>query len=65
MQVNRLSSELDHERGQLAEAQAKRQEEHAAFVNEQTDFDNSIAACGKARSSQAWWCGATSGKEEE
>jgi len=47
-EVNRLSSELDHERGQLAEAQAKRQEEHAAFVNEQTDFDNSIAACGKA-----------------
>jgi len=46
--VQRLSTELDHERGQLQEAQQKRQEEHASFVAEQSDFDNSIAACNKA-----------------
>jgi chromosome segregation ATPase len=44
----RLQSELDHERGQLADAKQKRVEEHDAFVKEQLDFTNSIAACDKA-----------------
>jgi len=47
-EVARLGSELDHERDQLQQATQKRTEEHDAFVNEQTDFDNSIAACNKA-----------------
>ena len=33
---------------QIQEAKDKRTQEHEAFVQEQLDFDNSIAACGKA-----------------
>jgi regulator of replication initiation timing len=44
----KLSSELEHEQGQLEDAKAKRAEENDAFVKEQLDFANSIAACNRA-----------------
>jgi len=46
--VRELQSELDVEQGQLNDAQDKRSTEHDAFVKEQLDFDNSIAACERA-----------------
>jgi hypothetical protein len=47
-EVHDLNVELDRETGTLQEAQEKRQGEHDAFVKEQLDFDNAIAACNKA-----------------
>jgi len=47
-EVNRLNGEIDMTQGQINEATEKRKQEHDAFVQEQLDFDNSIAACGKA-----------------
>merc|ERR1719331_2537798 len=44
----KLESELEHEQGQLEDAKAKRAEENDAFVKEQLDFANSIAACNRA-----------------
>merc|ERR1719389_1322364 len=44
----KLQSELEHEQGQLEDAQAKRTEENDDFVKEQLDFANSIAACNRA-----------------
>jgi hypothetical protein len=47
-EVNGLNADLDRETGALNEATEKRNGEHDAFVKEQLDFDNAIAACGKA-----------------
>ena len=47
-EVHDLNVELDRETGTLQEAQEKRAGEHDAFVKEQLDFDNAIAACNKA-----------------
>jgi len=47
-EVHDLNVELDRETGSLQEATEKRQDEHDAFVKEQLDFDNAIAACNKA-----------------
>jgi len=47
-EVARLNGEIDETQTAIAEATAKRKEEHEAFVQEQLDFDNSIAACNKA-----------------
>merc|ERR1719420_1904591 len=47
-EVHDLNVEIDRETGALQEATEKRQSEHDAFVQEQLDFDNAIAACGKA-----------------
>jgi len=47
-QLEKLRSEIATTRSQIAQATEKRNEEHARFVAEQNDFDNSIAACGKA-----------------
>jgi chromosome segregation ATPase len=44
----KLQSELEHEQGQLEDAKAQRAEENDAFVKEQLDFANSIAACNRA-----------------
>jgi len=46
--IEKLNGEIETTRTQIAQATEKRNEEHARFVAEQTDFDNSIAACGKA-----------------
>merc|ERR1719163_1720045 len=46
--IKRLKEEIKTTRQQIKQAQDKRAEEHAAFVREQSDFDNSIAACKKA-----------------
>lgn len=46
--ITRLNGEIDVTRSQIAQATEKRNEERNAFNQEQTDFDNSIAACGKA-----------------
>jgi hypothetical protein len=46
--INRLQGEIDVTKSQIAQATQKRSEENAAFNQEQTDFDNSIAACAKA-----------------
>jgi hypothetical protein len=46
--ISRLNGEIDVTRSQIAQATQKRNEERTAFNAEQTDFDNSIAACGKA-----------------
>ena len=48
LQVNGLNADLDRETGALNEATEKRNGEHDAFVKEQLDFDNAIAACHKA-----------------
>jgi len=48
VEVARLRAEIDSETGQLTAAKDKRTQEHDAFVTEQLDFDNSIAACNKA-----------------
>merc|ERR1719453_1770420 len=42
-EVARLNGEIDETQTAIAEATAKRKEEHEAFVQEQLDFDNSIA----------------------
>jgi chromosome segregation ATPase len=47
-EVNGLNADLDRENGALNEATEKRNTEHDAFVKEQLDFDNAIAACHKA-----------------
>jgi len=47
-EVARLNGEIDMTQQQIQEAKDKRTQEHEAFVQEQLDFDNSIAACGKA-----------------
>jgi len=47
-EVAGLNADLDREKGALNEATEKRNGEHDAFVKEQLDFDNAIAACGKA-----------------
>merc|ERR1719420_1150167 len=47
-EVHDLNVEIDRETGALQEATEKRQSEHDAFVQEQLDFDNAIAACNKA-----------------
>jgi len=47
-EVNGLNADLDRETGALNEATEKRNGEHDAFVKEQLDFDNAIAACHKA-----------------
>merc|ERR1719316_355488 len=46
--ISRLNGEIDVTRSQIQQATQKRTEENNAFNQEQTDFDNSIAACGKA-----------------
>jgi chromosome segregation ATPase len=47
-EVNGLNADIDREQGALDEATEKRETEHDAFVKEQLDFDNAVAACGKA-----------------
>merc|ERR1719240_1990735 len=47
-QIAKLNEEIATTRMQIQQATEKRNEEHAQFVAEQNDFDNSIAACGKA-----------------
>jgi len=47
-EVARLNGEIDMTQSQITEAKDKRTQEHEAFVQEQLDFDNSIAACNKA-----------------
>lgn len=46
--IAKLNEEIATTRQQIQMATEKRNEEHAKFVAEQNDFDNSIAACGKA-----------------
>merc|ERR1719253_2108824 len=46
--IAKLKEDIATTRSQIAQATQKRNEEHARFVGEQNDFDNSIAACGKA-----------------
>merc|ERR1719428_397078 len=47
-QIAKLDEDIKITKEQMATATEKRNEEHASFVKEQTDFDNSIAACNKA-----------------
>merc|ERR1719265_3093096 len=47
-EVARLSGEIDMTQGQIEEAKDKRTQEHESHVQEQLDFDNSVAACEKA-----------------
>jgi len=46
--VAELDSQVETQKTQIADAQDKRQKEEAAFVAEQQDFENSVAACTKA-----------------
>jgi chromosome segregation ATPase len=46
--IARLNGEIDETKSQIAQATEKRNEEHANFVTEQQDFENSINACNKA-----------------
>eukprot|EP00746_Dinoflagellata_sp_MGD_P163202 gnl/MRDRNA2_/MRDRNA2_91113_c0_seq1.p1 gnl/MRDRNA2_/MRDRNA2_91113_c0~~gnl/MRDRNA2_/MRDRNA2_91113_c0_seq1.p1 ORF type:complete len:737 (+),score=225.31 gnl/MRDRNA2_/MRDRNA2_91113_c0_seq1:191-2401(+) len=46
--ISRLNGEIDETKSQIAQATEKRNEEHANFVQEQQDFENSINACNKA-----------------
>jgi ABC-type transporter Mla subunit MlaD len=46
--VGKLSGEIDQEQSQVNAATDKRNEEHDAFVKEQQDFANAVAACNKA-----------------
>merc|ERR1719482_1157843 len=39
---------MQQRKAEVEEAEEERTQEHEAFVQEQLDFDNSIAACGKA-----------------
>lgn len=47
-EVARLNGEIDMTQGQIEEAKDKRTSEHESYVQEQLDFDNSVAACEKA-----------------
>jgi len=47
-EVARLNGEIDETQTQIEAAKEKRTEEHNNYVQEQLDFDNSIAACEKA-----------------
>jgi chromosome segregation ATPase len=47
-EVARLNAEISDTQDQIAQAKDKRTQEHESFVQEQLDFDNSIAACNKA-----------------
>merc|ERR1719271_2403802 len=46
--IAKLKEDIATTRSQIAQATQKRNEEHAAFIAEQQDFDNSIKACAKA-----------------
>merc|ERR1719191_2523475 len=46
--VSHLKGEVATVVSQINTATDKRNEEHAAYVTEQTNFDNAIRACGKA-----------------
>jgi len=46
--IAKLTEEIRLTREQIQVATEKRNEEHANFIKEQNDFDNSIAACNKA-----------------
>merc|ERR1719313_1749203 len=46
--IAKLKEDIELTRRQIAQATEKRNEEHAAFIAEQQDFDNSIKACAKA-----------------
>jgi len=46
--IAKLTSEIAETRNQIQVATEKRTEEHANFVKEQQNFENSITACGKA-----------------
>jgi len=46
--VGKLQKEIDQEQSQVNAATEKRTSEHDAFVKEQQDFSNAIAACNKA-----------------
>jgi DNA repair exonuclease SbcCD ATPase subunit len=46
--IQKLADEIQATRTQIQVATEKRTEEHANFVKEQQNFDNSITACGKA-----------------
>jgi hypothetical protein len=46
--VTKLKGEVATTTNQINTATDKRNEEHSAFVTEQTNFDNAIAACNKA-----------------
>jgi len=47
-EVARLNAEIAETQDQIQQAKDKRTQEHESFVQEQLDFDNSIAACNKA-----------------
>jgi chromosome segregation ATPase len=47
-EVARLNGEIEETQTAIQDATEKRNQEHASFVQEQLDFDNSIAACNKA-----------------
>lgn len=46
--IAKLKEDIETTRRQIAQATEKRNEEHASFIAEQQDFDNSIKACAKA-----------------
>lgn len=46
--IAKLKEDIELTRRQIAQATEKRNEEHASFIAEQQDFDNSIKACAKA-----------------
>jgi len=62
-QTNHLKSEIATTTNQINTATDKRNEEHSAFVIEQNNFNNAIAACGKAVEILSQHYG--DGKEEE
>lgn len=62
-QVNKLQSEVATTINQINTATDKRNEEHSAYVEEQNNFNNAIAACGKAVEILSKHYG--DGKEEE
>jgi chromosome segregation ATPase len=47
-EVARLNAEISDTQDAIQQAKDKRVQEHESFVQEQLDFDNSIAACNKA-----------------
>jgi chromosome segregation ATPase len=47
-EVARLNAEISDTQDAIQQAKDKRAQEHESFVQEQLDFDNSIAACNKA-----------------
>ena len=47
-EVARLNGEIDETQSQIEAAKEKRTQEHQNYVQEQLDFDNSVAACEKA-----------------